>query len=81
MNENTRLANGNIHLVLAVLSEAVNTLSVDLYHHRTNDGFGIDGASIAHIAPVPVPPAAGFLLAALGLLGGMRRIAGIRRAV
>lgn len=69
-----RLANGNIHLVLAQLSEDVSTLTLEFLNNKLNDGFGIDGATVAHIAPVPVPPAAALLLT--GLLG----VAGLRRA-
>jgi hypothetical protein len=61
-----KLANGNIHLVKIILSEAVTSLTVDLMHDRTNDGFGIDGASVG-LAPVPLPPAA--LLLGTGLVG------------
>lgn len=71
-----RLANGNIHLVKILLSEAVTSLTVELMHDRTNDGFGIDGAAVG-LAPVPLPPAALLLgTALLGLVGfGRRRTA------
>ena len=71
-----RLANGNIHLVKIMLSEAVTSLTVELMHDRTNDGFGIDGAAVG-LAPVPLPPAALLLgTALLGLVGfGRRRAA------
>ena len=49
-----------------VLSEAVTNLTVELMHDMTNDGFGIDGATVG-LAPVPLPPAA--LLLGSGLLG------------
>ena len=62
-----RTPNGNIQLVTILLDKAVDTLSVKLFNDRLNDGFGVDGAMVAHIAPVPVPPAA--LLLATGLLG------------
>ena len=61
-----KLANGNIQLVKIMLSEAVSKLTVELMHDRTNDGFGIDGASVG-LAPVPLPPAA--LLLGSGLVG------------
>lgn len=61
-----RLANGNLHFVRILLPEAVDGLVVELRHDRLNDGFGIDGAAVALIAPIPVPPAAA--LAATGLL-------------
>lgn len=67
-----KLANGNIQLVKIMLSEAVTSLTVELMHDRTNDGFGIDGASVG-LAPIPLPPAA--LLLATGIVGlvGLRR--------
>ena len=42
-----KLANGNIQFVRILLSEAVDHLTVELMHDRTNDGFGIDGAAVA----------------------------------
>jgi hypothetical protein len=62
----SRLKNGNIHLVRIMLSEAVDRLTVELMHDRPNDGFGVDGATVG-LAPVPLPPAA--LLLATGLAG------------
>jgi hypothetical protein len=61
-----KLANGNIQLVKVMLSEAVTSLTVELMHDMTNDGFGIDGASVG-LSPVPLPPAA--LLLGSGLVG------------
>ena len=71
-----KLANGNIHLVKIMLAEAVTSLTVELMHDRTNDGFGIGGATVG-LAPVPLPPAALLLgTALLGLVGfGRRRAA------
>ena len=71
-----RLANGNIHFVKIILDEAVTNLTVELMHDRTNDGFGIGGATVG-LAPVPLPPAALLLgTALLGLVGfGRRRAA------
>ena len=71
-----RLANGNIHFVKILLDEAVTSLTVELMHDRTNDGFGIDGAAVG-LAPVPLPPAALLIgTALLGLVGfGRRRAA------
>lgn len=71
-----RAANGNIQLVTILLPEAVTSLTVELFNDRLNDGFGIDGASVANVAPIPVPPAAALLLTgvlALGALGRRRR--------
>ena len=68
-----RLANGNLMLVLITLSEAVDSLTVEMMHDRTNDGFGIDGAIVANIAPIPLPPAAALLFAGLAALAGVRR--------
>lgn len=61
-----KLKNGNIQLVKIMLSEAVSKLTVELMHDRTNDGFGVDGGTVA-LAPVPLPPAA--LLLGTGLVG------------
>jgi len=68
-----RLANGSIHLVRILLPEAVDSLVVELRNDRTNDGFGIGGATVANIAPVPVPPAALLLLSGAAALIGLRR--------
>lgn len=65
--------NGNIQLVTILLPEAVSHLTVELFHDRLNDGFGVDGATIANVAPVPVPPAAALLVSGLFALGVARR--------
>jgi hypothetical protein len=70
-----RLANGNIHFVRLMLDEAVENLTVELMHDRTNDGFGIDGVAMAHleVAQAPVPPAAFLLGSGIALMGLLRR--------
>jgi hypothetical protein len=69
-----KLANGNLMLVLIELSEAVESLTVELLNNRTNDGFGIDGVTaLSSIAPIPLPPAAALLFAGIAALAGMRR--------
>ena len=71
-----KLRNGNIHLVKIALSEAVDHLTVTLMHDVTNDGFGIDGAAVGRIAPVPLPPAMALLLTGVA---GFAGVAGLRR--
>jgi hypothetical protein len=73
-----RLANGNIQLVTVLLDEKVSALTLQLMHNRTNDGFGVDGLTMANISPVPLPPAAALMVPGLLLLAGTRRAA--RRA-
>lgn len=68
-----RRPNGNIQLVTILLPQTVSHLTVELFHNRLNDGFGIDGATIAKIAPVPLPPAAALLGTGLLALGLLRR--------
>lgn len=68
-----RALNGNIQLVTILLPQAVSHLTVELFNNRLNDGFGIDGASIAKVAPVPLPPAAALLGTGLLALGLLRR--------
>lgn len=68
-----RTADGNIQYVMILLDEAVETLTVKLSHDRLNDGFGLDGAAVAHIAPVPLPPAAALMLGGVAALAGLRR--------
>lgn len=68
-----RLRNGNIQFVTILLPEAVTDLTVELFNDRLNDGFGIDGATVGTIAPVPVPPAAALLASGVIALGAVRR--------
>jgi hypothetical protein len=68
-----RTSNGNIQLVTILLDKAVDTLSVQLMHDKLNDGFGVDGATLAHVAPIPVPPAAALLVTGLLAFGAVRR--------
>jgi hypothetical protein len=75
-----RLANGNIHFVSILLPEAVDHLVVEFRHDRLNDGFGLDGAAIAMIAPIPVPPAGALALAGLAAFAGLRARSACRRA-
>ena len=75
-----KLANGNIQLVTILLDKAVSNLTVEMFHDRTNDGFGIDGATAMRIAPVPVPPAAALILSGLAALGFLRRRRGAATA-
>ena len=67
-----RLANGNIHLFRVLLDETVHSLTLQLMHNRTNDGFGLDGITVAKASPVPLPPAAALMLPGLALIAAAR---------
>lgn len=71
-----RLANGSIQLVRILLPETVTGLAIELANSRLNDGFGLDGATIGRIAPIPLPPAALLLLSSAAALLGFGRRAG-----
>jgi hypothetical protein len=75
-----RLKNGNIYFLRILLPDLVDNLTIRLSHNIHNDGFGIDGAIVGEIAPIPVPPAAALLVPALALLAGVGRRARARRA-
>lgn len=68
-----RTGNGSVHLVRILLPSAVDLLQVELRNDRLNDGFGIDGATIAKVAPVPVPPAVALVVSGFALLFGLGR--------
>ncbi|MBP7003138.1 hypothetical protein [Amaricoccus sp.] len=69
-----KLANGSIHFVRILLPETIENLVVELRNDRLNDGFGIAGATVQHIAPVPLPPAVLLLASgAVALFGVSRR--------
>ena len=68
-----RTLDGNIQLVTILLDSTVDSLSVALFNDRLNDGFGVDGVMVAHVAPVPVPPAAALLVSGILAFGAFRR--------
>lgn len=68
-----RMANGSIQLVRILLPESVNGLAIELRNDRLNDGFGIDGATVANVAPVPLPPAILLLASGAAALFGVGR--------
>lgn len=72
-----RVANGTIHWVQILLDETMDSLVVEMRHDRLNDGFGIDGITVAHVAPIPLPPALAFMIVGLAALLGLRRRAAV----
>ena len=73
LGANGRTANGNINFVRILLPQSVTSLTVELSHDILNDGFGIDGAMVAEVAPIPVPLSAVLLATGLAALAGLRR--------
>jgi hypothetical protein len=70
------LRNGNLHFVRIRLPEAVDRLTIKLFHDMPDDGFGIDGVLVGKsVAPIPLPAGLLLMLPALGLLAGV----GLRR--
>lgn len=67
-----KLRNGTVHFVLISLDEMVDSIDIVLQHDKANDGFGIDTAMVANVAPVPLPPAALLLLTGIAGLGALR---------
>jgi hypothetical protein len=66
------LKNGTVHFVLITLDELVDHVRVVLQHDRANDGFGIDTAMVANVAPVPLPPAVALLLTGIAGIGTLK---------
>jgi hypothetical protein len=72
-----RTADGTIHWVRILLPDFVSNLVVEMQNDRLNDGFGIDGMTVARIAPVPLPPAIALMLVGLAAFAGLRRRAAV----
>ena len=73
IGDGSRFADGGIYLVRVLLPESVSSLSIAMLNDKLNDGFGIDEAMVAQIAPVPVPPAALLMLTGIAGIAGLRR--------
>lgn len=72
LTKGKRLKNGTVHFVRIDLDHLVKNARVVLQHDRANDGFGIDTAMVANVAPVPLPPAAALLLTGIAGIGALR---------
>ena len=79
IGDGTRFADGGIYLVRILLPDTVNALSIAMTNDILNDGFGIDRVMVAHIAAVPLPPAALLLLTGIAGIAGLRRRRGLRQ--
>lgn len=70
-----KLPNANVKFVVISFEEMIQSAMINFTNFgkgetlRTNDGFGIDDATVASVSPVPVPAAGLLLLGALGGLG------------
>ena len=80
IGDGTRFADGGIYLVKILLPETVSALSIAMTNDKLNDGFGIDHVMVAHIAPIPLPPAALLLLTGIAGIAGLRRRRGFAAA-
>jgi hypothetical protein len=73
IGDGSRFADGGLYLVRVLLPETVSSLSIAMLNDKLNDGFGIDEAMVAQIAPVPVPPAALLMLTGVAGIAALRR--------
>jgi hypothetical protein len=79
IGDGSRFADGGIYLVRILLPDTVNALSIAMTNDKLNDGFSIDQIMVAHIAAVPLPPAALLLLTGIAGIAGLRRRRGLRQ--